>query len=451
MENNIKAKNPMGYEDILKLIIKMSLPAMLSMLIQAMYNITDSYFVAKLSEKAFRATSLSYPIQIIIVAFGVGTGVGINSFISRSLGADQEERANQGAMHGLILIILSWLIFLLFRFTLLESFFDYFTQEPDVKQMGMEYLGIVSMLSIFSLTQVTIEKTIQGTGNMLAPMIIQLVGAITNIILDPIMIFGLFGFPALGIRGAAIATIIGQAVGASLGLYMLLGKKTIIEIDFSKFKFSLDIIKDIYKVGFPSILMQSVTALVTTVMNLIIITHSELAVSVLGIYLKLESFVFMPVFGLSQGVLPIIGYNYGARNKDRITKAHKYGVIIAISIMCIGIFIFQVFPAQLISIFDGTNQMVDMGVYTLRIISLGYIFAGIGIINSTYFQALGLGKFSLLITALRQIIVILPLAYFMSQFGLNYVWIAYPVAELVGVTTSIIIQRKVKKNYIDII
>lgn len=447
----VKGQNPMGREEIFKLILKMSLPAMLSMLIQSLYNITDSYFVAQYSEKALRATSLSYPIQIIIVAFGVGTGVGINSLISRSLGANDEERADQGAMHGLILTMIPVLLFLLFRFTFLDKFFDLFTSESEVKAMGMEYLGLVTTFSIFSLLQITIEKTIQGTGNMLVPMIIQLVGAIINIILDPIMIFGKFGFPEMGIRGAAIATIIGQAGGASLGLYFLLSKKTSLEINFKKFKYNAQIVKDIFVVGFPSILMQSVPALITTVMNLIIIVHSELAVSVLGIYLKLESFVMMPVFGLNQGIMPIIGYNYGARNKERIDKAQRYGTRIALVIMLLGVALFQLVPGKLISIFSSDPEMISMGTYTLRIISLGYIFAAISILNSTYFQGLGLGKLSLFVTLLRQVVIVIPLAYYLSRFGLNYVWIAYPVAEIIASIVSTIMQRNVKKTYIDVL
>lgn len=444
-------KNPMGYKEILPLLIRMSLPIMLSMLIQSLYNITDSFFVSQISEKALRATSLSYPIQIVIIGFGVGTGVGINSFISRALGSERREMANKGAMHGLILAFVSWGLFLIFRITLLERFLDFFTADPVVKAMGIEYLGLITTLSIFSLLQIIIEKTIQGTGNMVLPMIIQAVGAITNIILDPIMIFGLLGFPAMGIRGAAIATVIGQGLGALLGLIFLFSKRTILEINFKKFKYSRQIIKDIYSVGFPSILMQSVTAFVTIVLNLIVIRYSELAVSVLGIYFKLESFILMPVFGLTQGVLPLIGFNYGAKQKSRINETYRYGIILALILMGIGTTIFQVFPRQLMGIFSDNTEMIEIGVYTLRIISIGYLFAAIGIINSTYFQALGLGRYSLLITSLRQIIIIIPLAYAFSFIGLNWIWLAYPVAEVMTTVVSVTLQKKAKRNYIDIL
>lgn len=448
MEKEIKG-NPMGYENILSLIIKMSLPAMLSMLIQSLYNITDSYFVAQYSEKALRATSLSYPIQIIIVGFGVGTGVGINSFISRAFGSNKNEEANQGVMNGFFLVLASWLLFLIFRFTMMENFIYRFTTDLEVVEMSKQYLGLVTTFSIFSLIQISIEKTIQGTGNMIAPMIIQLLGAIVNIILDPIMIFGLFGFPKMGIRGAAIATLIGQASAAGVGLFMLLARKTIIEINLSKFKFSLDILKNIYRVGVPSIFMQSVKALVTTIMNLIIVKHSELGVSVLGIYLKLESFIWMPVFGLSQGVMPIMGYNYGARKKDRIKKTLRYGTIFAVIIMLLGTILFQTLPEKLISIFNSDEEMISMGVYTLRIISIGYVFAGVSIISSTLFQALGLGKSSFIITLLREVVIVIPLAYFLSSFGINYLWIAYPVSEFVGFLAALYINKKVKKTYLE--
>lgn len=442
-------KNPMGYKRVLPLLIKMSLPIMLSMLIQSLYNITDSYFVSQISEKALRATSLSYPIQIIIIAFGVGTGVGVNSFISRALGSNKQNRANKGAMHGLLLVFFSWFLFLFFRVALLEKFLDFFTADPVVKAMGIEYLGLITTFSFLSILQITIEKTIQGTGNMVIPMLIQGIGAIVNIILDPIMIFGLFGFPAMGIRGAAIATLIGQGLGALLGLMLLFSKRTSLEINFKSFKYSREIVRDIYVVGFPSILMQSVTALVTIILNLIVIRHSELAVSVLGIYFKLESFILLPVFGLTQAVLPLIGYNYGAKQKGRINETYHYGVILALILMGVGTIIFQVLPKQLIGIFTDNIAMIEMGVYTLRIISIGYLFAAIGIINSTYFQALGLGNYSLIITSLRQIIVIIPLAYVLSFIGLNWVWVSYPIAETIAVIVSVTLQKRAKIKYID--
>lgn len=447
----MQQRNPMGHENILPLLIKMSLPVMLSMLIQSLYNIVDSYFVAQLSEKALRATSLAFPIQIIIVALGVGTGTGLNSLISRSLGSNNQEKADQAAMHGFIAAILSSLLFIIFRFTLMDEFFNYFTKDPAVKAMGMEYLGLISGFAFLSIIQITIEKAVQGTGKMIWSMIIQLLGAITNIILDPIMIFGLFGFPAMGIKGAAVATLIGQGAGALLGIFVLFSDRIGLNINFLNFKFSKRIIKEIYNVGFPSILMQSINALVTTILNLILIRHSEMAVSVLGVYFKLQSFVFMPVFGLSQGVLPLIGYNYGAQNKERINETFKWGMRLTAVIMAAGTILFQLFPKQLMGIFSDDPNMVNMGVYTLRIISLSFVFAAIGITNSTFFQALGLGKYSLIVTSLRQLIIIIPVAYALSFIGLNFVWLAYPISEIISTIVSVILQRRIKREYVDIL
>lgn len=447
----MQQRNPMGHENILPLLIKMSLPVMLSMLIQSLYNIVDSYFVAQLSEKALRATSLAFPIQIIIVALGVGTGTGLNSLISRSLGSNNQEKADQAAMHGFIAAILSSLLFIIFRFTLMDEFFNYFTKDPSVKAMGMEYLGLISGFAFLSIIQITIEKAVQGTGKMIWSMIIQLLGAITNIILDPIMIFGLLGFPAMGIKGAAVATLIGQGAGALLGIFVLFSDRIGLNINFLNFKFSKRIIKEIYNVGFPSILMQSINALVTTILNLILIRHSEMAVSVLGVYFKLQSFVFMPVFGLSQGVLPLIGYNYGAQNKERINETFKWGMRLTAVIMAAGTILFQLFPKQLMGIFSDDPNMVNMGVYTLRIISLSFVFAAIGITNSTFFQALGLGKYSLIVTSLRQLIIIIPVAYALSFIGLNFVWLAYPISEIISTIVSVILQRRIKREYVDIL
>ena len=447
----MQQRNPMGHEKILPLLIKMSLPVMLSMFIQSLYNIVDSYFVAKLSEKALRATSLAYPVQIIIVALGVGTGTGLNSLISRSLGANKQEKADQAAMHGFIAAILSSLIFIIFRFTLMDKFFDYFTKDPTVKAMGMEYLGLVSTFAFFSIIQITIEKMIQGTGKMVWSMIIQLVGAIINIILDPIMIFGLYGFPAMGIKGAAMATLIGQGAGALLGIIVLFSDIIDLNINFLNFKFSKGIIKEIYNVGFPSILMQSITALVTTIMNLILIRHSEIAVSVLGVYFKLQSFVFMPVFGLSQGVLPLIAYNYGAENKERVEETFKWGMRLTAIVMAVGTIVFQLFPRELMGIFSDDPNMTNMGVYTLRIISICFVFAAIGITNSTFFQALGLGKYSLIVTSLRQLILIIPIAYVLSFIGLNFVWLSYPISEIIATIVSVTLQRRVKREYVEIL
>lgn len=438
-------ENPMGREPIFPLIIKMSLPAMLSMFIQSLYNIVDSFFVSKISEQALRATSLSFPVQILIIALAVGTGVGVNSFVARSLGANRKEDANSAVAHGLVLALLSWTLLIVFRLFFLKDFFTLFTNDPLVTQMGQGYLGIVSMGSVFVLMAIVGEKSIQGTGNMMLPMVSQLVGAITNIILDPIFIFG-FGW---GIKGAALATITGQALSLAIVLYGVFGKGSVFDIEFKKFTWNKELVKRIYEVGFPSILMQSIGAILTIFLNRIIIQFSEIAVSVLGVYFKLESFVLMPVFGLGQGILPIIGFNYGAKNKDRIKETYKYGVMISLAILTVGLLVFQIFPAALIGIFTQDQVMIDMGVIALRLISLFFIPASVGILNSIFFQSLGLGNHSLLVSFLRQIGILLPFAYFFSQFGLHYVWLAYPVAETLTLIISETLRRKVIKGYVE--
>lgn len=451
MKQNCEKINPMEYENTLSLLIKMSLPVILSMLIQSLYNVVDSYFVAKLSEKALRATSLAYPIQIIIIAIGVGTGTGLNSLISRLLGSRKQEKADQAVMHGLIMAVLSSIIFIVFRYTLIDNFFNYFTKDIEVKYMGIQYLSLISNFAFLSIIQITIEKAIQGTGKMIWTMVIQLVGAVLNIILDPILIFGIFGLPAMGIKGAALATLIGQGIGAIIGVIVLFSNKVDLNVNFSKFKFSKSIIKQIYNVGFPSIMMQSITALVTIIMNLILIKHSEMAVSILGIYFKLQSFIFLPVFGLNQGILPLIGYNYGAKNKQRVKDAFKWGMILTVVMMASGTILFQIIPKQLIGIFADNQEMINMGVYTLRIISISFIFAAIGITNSILFQAVGLGHYSLIVTSLRQLIIIVPVAYLLSFLGLNWIWAAYPIAEIFSTLVSILLKNKVVERYIDIL
>ncbi|CAM3659802.1 MATE family efflux transporter [Erysipelothrix urinaevulpis] len=437
--------NKMGYEPMLPLIIKMSLPAMLSMFIQSLYNVVDSYFVAQISEPALRATSLSFPIQILIIAIAVGTGVGVNSFVARSLGAGRKKDADSAVMHGVVLAIISWLIFIVFRLFFVQKFFTLFTSDAEVIAMGTSYLSIVSVGAIFTLLQILGEKALQGTGNMMIPMTSQLVGAITNIILDPIFIF-VFGW---GIEGAAIATVIGQFFGAMVTLYGLFSKKSVFDLNIKGFTWDNSTVKKIYEVGFPSILMQSLGAFLTIFLNGIIIQFSEVAVSVLGVYFKLESFVMMPVFGLGQGILPIIGFNYGAKNSDRIHEAYRYGVLISLLLLSVGFVIFQVFPAQLMGIFSHDEAMIRMGVITLRLISLYFIPASLGIVNSTFFQSLGLGNYSLIVSFLRQMGILLPIAYLMSNFGLHFVWLAYPIAETLTLLISTKLRRKAIREYVD--
>ncbi len=432
-------ENKMGTMPVLKLIISMSVPAMFSMLIQSLYNVVDSIFVAQIGEEALTAVSLAFPIQMLLVAVGVGTGVGINSLVSRRLGEKQQEEANHAATHGMILAVVSWILFALVGIFFTKPFFRNFTENPAVSQMGILYTKIVTICSFGVFLEINIEKTLQATGNMIYPMIFQLIGAVTNIILDPIMIFGLLGFPAMGVGGAALATVIGQIFAMLFSIYIAFAKSHQVHISLKHFKLRMKTVKDIYAVGFPAIIMQAIGSVLIVGLNKILIGFSEAAVAVLGVYYKLQSFIFMPVFGLTQGVMPIMGYNYGARNKKRLMQALKYGCIIAACIMFVGTLLFLLFPKTLLMMFNASPAMLDAGIPALRIICTCFVPAAFGILFSTLFQAVGMGAKSLMISLLRQLVVILPCAYLFSRIGLNYTWLAFPTAEIVSFFASLII------------
>ncbi len=441
-------ENKMGNTPMLKLIVSMSLPAMFSMLVQSLYNIVDSAFVAQLGEGALTAVSLAFPIQMLIISVAVGTGIGINSLVSRRLGEKNQAEANSAATHGILLGLFSGIIVAILGLLFTRFFFECFTNDKTMIDMGYSYIIIITTLSFGSFVQINIEKTLQATGNMIYPMIFQLVGAITNIILDPIMIFGLFGFPKLGVSGAAIATVIGQIFAMLLSLYIVFKKSHDVHITFKGFKLNFKTIKNIYAVGFPSMVMQSIGSVLIVGLNSILITFSDAAVSVLGIYYKLQSFIFMPVFGLTQGVMPIMGYNYGAKNKHRLLSALKIGSIIAILIMLIGTILFMSIPDKLLMIFNASEQMLEIGIKALRTISLCFVPAAIGIMFSTLFQAIGQGHKSLYISILRQLVIILPAAYLLSKIGLYYVWYSFPIAEVFSLMVSVIFLSMIYKKTI---
>ncbi len=439
-------ENPMGTEPILPLLAKMSVPVIFSMLISSLYNLVDSYFVAQISEKALRAVSLSYPIQLIIIAFGVGTGVGVNAYAARLLGEKKNEQASNVASHGLVLILFTSLAFMIFSTLGIETLFATFTKDPEVFTMGVSYSRLVTFFSIGSLVQISQEKTIQSTGRMFVPMLSQLVGSVINIVLDPIFIFGHFGIPAMGVTGAAVATLIGQFVGAFICMHYLLIYDGELKITPKHYRFDWAIVKRIYRVGFPSILMQSIGAFLNMGFNYILAPISEIAVSVLGIYYKLESFVVLPVFGLTQGVLPLIAYNYGARNKHRITGAMHYGIRIALGMMITGAALMILLPKQLLLIFNSTPDMLEIGIPMLRIIALCFIPAAVGIMFSTFFQALGFGLYSLQMSILRQVVIILPLAKALSFIGIKAIWTAFPIAEIVSLAYGYYLYKMILRE-----
>ena len=428
----------------------MSLPMIISMLVQALYNVVDSIFVAKLSQDALAAVSLAFPIQNLMIAVGAGTGVGINSYLSKSLGEKKPEQASCAAKNGLFVILLSALAFTVFGLFFSRGYFAGQTDIPQIVAYGEDYLYYVTVFSFGLFFAMTFERLLQSTGNAVYSMVSQTAGAIINIILDPILIFGLFGFPRLEVAGAAIATIIGQIIGMFIGLYFNLTKNKELNYSFKGFRPHLPTIRMIYAVGLPSIFMQSIGSILTYGMNQILLGFSSIAVSVYGAYFKLQSFFFMPIFGLNNGLIPIIAYNYGARNRNRIKHAIKSGVLISVSIMVCGVLAFQLLPELLLSFFSAEESLVDMmaiGVPALRTISLSFVFAGFCIIASATFQALGQGVYSLIVSLIRQLVVLLPLAFILSKvIGLNGVWLAYPIAELFAVALSILMLKKLFAN-----
>ncbi|NLB61042.1 MAG: MATE family efflux transporter [Clostridiales bacterium] len=444
-------ENKMGTQPISKLIISMSLPMMLSMLILALYNIVDSIFVAQVSQNALTGVSLAFPFQMLIVGIGVGTGVGTNSLIARKLGEKQHDYANRVGATGLFLSVVSSILLSLVFFLFSEKLMSMFSDDPDIVYQATTYLKICGSLCMASVVATVSEKILQATGNMLHPMLIQIAGAVTNIILDPIFIFGYLGIKPMGVAGAAYATVIGQTVSMILAFYFLFyhKKNDILKIKFRNFVLDIKIILEIYEVGIASILMQSVTSFTTLMLNAMLIAFSPVAVNVLGVYFKIQSFIFMPVFGLTSGALPILAYNYGAKNKERFLKALRLALTYALSIMIIGFLIMQLFPTQLLSLFNADAEMLSIGVKAFRTISFAFPLAAITIVFVTTFNSLGRGIYSLIITLTRQVVVILPSAYFFSKlFGLDYLWLAYPIAEVVGITLAAAFMAFSYKTYI---
>ena len=440
-------ENKMGVMPIPKLLISMSLPMMISMLVQALYNIVDSMFVAKLSEDALTAVSLAFPVQNLMIAVAAGTGVGINALLSRNLGEKNFEGANNAAKNGIFLSFVSCLFFALFGIFGTKIFYQALTDDPDIILYGTQYLSIICIMSVGIFMQVTFERLLQSTGLTFYSMITQGTGAIINIVLDPILIFGLLGFPALGVTGAALATVTGQIVGVLVAIYFNAKKNHEISINMKHFRPNKRTIGLIYRVGVPSIIMQSIGSVMTYGMNKILLMFSSTAAAVFGIYFKLQSFIFMPVFGLTNGMIPIIAYNYGARNKARIIQTIKLSTVISVSIMCVGTIIFQTIPEfLLVTLFDASPHMVEIGVPALRIISLCFIIAGFCIIFGSVFQAMGNGVYSLIVSVCRQLLTILPLAYiFAVVFGLHMVWWSMALAELVSLAVSSTLLRRIYK------
>lgn len=438
------AENKMGTMPVNKLLISMSLPMILSMLVQALYNIVDSIFVAQISENALTAVSLAFPVQSLLIAVSAGTCVGVNALLSRSLGERRQEEANLAACNGIFLAIVSFAVFALLGIFGSHAYFAGQTDNAEIITFGTDYLTICLGCSFGLFLEMMTERLMQSTGRTIYSMITQGTGAIVNIVLDPILIFGLFSFPRLGISGAAIATVIGQIIAMLLALWLNKTRNPDIFVSLRGIRPNRRVIARIYEVGVPSIIMQSIVSVMTFGMNKILILFSETAVSVLGVYFKLQSFIFMPIFGLNNGLIPIVAYNYGAASRKRIMETIRLGIIIAVSIMLFGLAIFQLFPDRLLLLFNASDHMLEIGVPALRIISLSFLFAGYCIIVGSVFQALGNGVYSLIVSVARQLLCILPLAYlFAKLWGLHAVWYSFALAELISVTLSTILFRRI--------
>lgn len=443
-------RNKMGVMPVKKLIVTMSLPMMISMLVQAMYNIVDSIFVARLSEEALTGVTLAFPMQNLMFAVAGGTGVGINAMLSKALGEKKFDESDSAAGNGIVLNLAAALVFMAASFMgAAGAFIGMQTSDPVIAREGTTYLSIVMVLSIGMSAQVTMERLLQSTGRTLYTMVTQALGAIINIIMDPIMIFGLFGFPKLGVAGAAYATIIGQSIAASLALYFNIKKNHDIRFSWKILKLKADTVKRIYFVGVPSILMIAIGSVMTYLLNIILNTFSSTAVAVFGAYFKLQSFFFMPVFGLNNGVIPVLAYNYGAKNKDRITEALRFSIVLAFLIMCAGTAVMEIMPGRLLSLFSASDDMMAIGITALRTIAWHFPIAGLCIVLGSVFQAFGRSYYSLIVSLGRQIVVLIPVAYALSLTGrLELVWWAFLISEVVSFILTTIFFRRINSSII---
>lgn len=445
-------ENKMGVLPVGKLVFSMSLPMMVSMLVQALYNIVDSLFVSQINQNAFTGVSLAFPLQNLMIAVGVGTGVGVNANLARALGEKKFEKANKFARHGIFLAVCSYLAFLAVTLCFTKVYFRAQTDVAATIRYGEQYLYIAGGLSVGSFMQIMNERLLQSTGKTVLSMFTQGLGAIINIVLDPILIFGIGPFPKMGVAGAAVATVVGQICGALFGIYLNVTRNHEININMRGFRPEEKFVKSIYAIGVPSIIMASVTSVMTFLLNLILAGFGALKdtlQSVLGAYFKLQSFIFMPVFGLNNGTVPIISYNYGAGKRTRLVKTIKISALFATSIMLLGLLLMQVFPAQMLEIFKANDEMLRWGVPALRIISVSFIFAGVAIVFSSAFQSLGHPINSMIISIARQLVVLVPAAFLLAKTGNpDMVWWSFPIAEIMSLSASIFFMIKIHREVI---
>lgn len=445
------AENKMGTMPIGKLLFNMSLPMMISMLVQALYNIVDSIFVAKLSENALTAVSLAFPLQTLLIAVGTGTGVGMNALLSKSLGEKNFKKANATANNAAVLYFFSYLVFFILGFTIVRPFYasQIGNADQEIMELGIKYLSTVMIFSFGLLAQVFFERLLTSTGRTIFSMTSQLTGAITNIILDPILIFGLLGAPKMGVTGAAVATVIGQCVAALVAGFCNHRYNHDVKLKFHGFRLDFHIIGTIYAVGIPTIIMQSIGSVMTYCMNRILIEFSSTATAVFGVYFKLQSFFFMPVFGLNNGITPIIAYNYGAGQRKRMLKTIKLSMLVAFCLTFIGFLCFEGIPQILLSLFNASNDMLAIGIPALRIIGIHYLIAWFCIVSGTVFQALGKAFFSMIVSIMRQLFVLIPAAYILAKLGgLHVVWWSFPIAEVISLMVSSFFLVRINRTII---
>ena len=445
-----REENKMGYIPVNKLLIGMSLPMMASMLVQALYNIVDSIFISRVSENALTAVSMAFPLQMLVISIAGGTGVGINAILSKSLGEKEYDKVNKTAENGIFIFVISYIVFMIVGILAVKPFYLGQTSDPEIIMHGVNYLSIVMICSFGMFAQFLFERLLTSTGRTFLTMITQGVGALINIILDPIFIFGLFGVPRLEASGAAVATVIGQCVAGTLALIFNITKNPDIKMNMKKFKPDGKLIGTIYKIGIPAIIMQSIGSVMTYTMNRVLITFSSTAVAVFGVYFKLQSFIFMPVFGLNNGLIPIVAYNFGANKKDRMMKAWKLSGIYALAIMLVGMAAFEFIPGYLFGFFNASDTMLSIGVPALRIIGIHFPIAAVCIVTGSMFQALGKSTYSMVISVMRQLVVLIPAAYLLSLLGdVTYVWWSFPIAEIMSAAVTAFFFKRLHDKIIN--
>lgn len=444
----VSGENRMGTEPVAKVLRSMAIPMMISMMVQALYNVVDSIYVSRLGESALNAVSLAFPLQNTMIAFGTGTGLGMNALLSRHLGAKRRDLADRAANTGVFLSVMSFIVFAIIGLTLSRPFFLSLTDDPQIVAYGTDYATVCLTFSFGIFLQFCFERMLQGTGRAKLSMITQTTGAIINIVLDPILIFGLLGFPRLEVKGAAVATVAGQIVSAAMALFMNLKKNPDVHLSLSEILHPVGaMIKEIYRIAFPSILMMSIGSVLNFLLNKILIAFTATATAVYGVYFKLQSFFFMPIFGLNNAMIPLISYNYGARQKERVLKTFKLSVITGMCIMACGTLIFELLPNVLLGFFNASEDMIAIGVPALRIIGTHFVFASVCIISGSVCQAIGNPMHSLITSILRQIVALLPAAWLLSLTGrLELVWLAFPISEIVSLVFSLYFLKKTMKK-----